>query len=65
MVAPETGDIADAAVARAIQKSAAAEHATRAEALPALLSRLDELDSNEPARWLVSPARLPEQRYVL
>src|ERR1700729_266300 len=33
----------DAETARAIQKSAAAAHATQAEALPALISQLDEL----------------------
>jgi LmbE family N-acetylglucosaminyl deacetylase len=99
VVAPETGDIADAAVARAaiaaalqagmpavartragvsgswlldlgtdaetaraIQKSAAAAHATQVEALPALISQLDELGPLEPVRWLVSPERVPMQR---
>jgi LmbE family N-acetylglucosaminyl deacetylase len=53
---------AEAEVARAIQKSAAAAHATQSEALPGLISRLDELDSVEALRWLVSPARVPGQR---
>jgi N-acetylglucosamine malate deacetylase 2 len=52
----------DAEVARAIQKSAAAAHATQAEALPELISRLNQLGSVETVRWLVSPARIPEQR---
>ncbi len=52
----------DAETARAIQKSAAAAHATQAEALPALISQLDELGPLEPVRWLVSPARVPVQR---
>src|SRR5215469_2654459 len=92
VVAPETGDIGDAAVARAataaalqarvpvvagawmfdlgadaetaraIQKSAAAAHTSQSEALPELISRLDQLDSAETLRWLVSPARVPAQR---
>jgi N-acetylglucosamine malate deacetylase 2 len=53
---------ADAELARAIQKSAVAAHATQAEALPELLSRLDRLDSVETLRWLVSPARVPGPR---
>jgi N-acetylglucosamine malate deacetylase 2 len=53
---------ADAEVARAIQKSAAAAHATQAESLPELISRLDQLGSVETMRWLVSPARVPRQR---
>jgi hypothetical protein len=53
---------ADAELARAIQRSAAAAHATQAEALPELLSRVDQLDSVEALRWLVSPARVPGQR---
>jgi LmbE family N-acetylglucosaminyl deacetylase len=52
----------DAEVARAIQKSAAAAHATQAEALPELISRLNQLGSVETVRWLVSPARIPKQR---
>jgi len=53
---------ADAETARAIQKSAAAAHASQSEALPELLSRLDQLGSVETMRWLVSPARVPAQR---
>jgi LmbE family N-acetylglucosaminyl deacetylase len=53
---------ADAEVARAIQRSAASAHATQAEALPELLSRVDRLDSVEALRWLVSPARVPGPR---
>jgi N-acetylglucosamine malate deacetylase 2 len=53
---------ADAELARAIQKSAAAAHTTQAEALPELLSRVDQLDSVETLRWLVSPARVPGPR---
>ena len=53
---------ADAEIARAIQKSAAAAHLTQSQALPALISRLDQLGSEETLRWLVSPARLPAQR---
>ena len=53
---------ADAELARAIQRSAAAAHETQAEALAELLSRVDRLDSVETLRWLVSPARVPGQR---
>ncbi|HXT91748.1 MAG TPA: PIG-L family deacetylase [Trebonia sp.] len=52
----------DAEVARAIQKSAAAAHTSQAEALPALIARLDQLGDAETLRWLVSPARIPGQR---
>lgn len=55
---------AEAEVARAIQKSAAAAHATQSEALPAMISRLDQLGSMETLRWLVSPARVPGQRIM-
>jgi LmbE family N-acetylglucosaminyl deacetylase len=54
----------DAEIARAIQKSAAAAHATQSEALPELISRLDQLGGTETLRWLVSPARVPGQRVV-
>ena len=54
----------DAEIARAIQKSAAAAHATQSEALPEMISRLDQLGSMETLRWLVSPARVPGQRVV-
>lgn len=53
---------ADAEVARAVQKSAAAAHTTQSQALPGLLSRLDRLGNTEAVRWLVSPARVPGQR---
>jgi LmbE family N-acetylglucosaminyl deacetylase len=53
---------ADTEIARAIQKSAAAAHATQADALPELISRLDQLGSVEALRWLVRPARIPRQR---
>ncbi len=55
---------AEAEVARAIQKSAAAAHATQSEALPELISRLDQLGNVEALRWLVSPARVPGQRVM-
>jgi hypothetical protein len=53
---------ADAEVARAIQKSAVAAHVSQSEALPELISRLEQLGSVETLRWLVSPARIPAQR---
>ena len=53
---------ADAEIARAIQKSAAAAHVTQSDSLPELISRLDQLGSEETLRWLVSPARVPAQR---
>jgi LmbE family N-acetylglucosaminyl deacetylase len=52
----------DAELARAIQKAAAAAHATQAEGLRELLTRVDQLDSVETLRWLVSPARVPGPR---
>lgn len=45
----------DAAVIRAIQKSAAGAHASQSEALPAVVHRLDLLDGQEPLRWLLLP----------
>jgi LmbE family N-acetylglucosaminyl deacetylase len=56
---------ADAEVARAIQKSAAAAHLSQSEALPELISRLDQLGHAETLRWLISPARVPAQRLEL
>jgi LmbE family N-acetylglucosaminyl deacetylase len=53
---------ADAEIARAIQKSAAAAHTSQSEALPGLIARLDQLGDAETLRWLVSPARVPGQR---
>ena len=44
---------AEAAAARALQRSAAAAHASQAEALPQLKRRLDPLDGREHLRWLV------------
>jgi LmbE family N-acetylglucosaminyl deacetylase len=55
---------ADAEVARAIQKSAAAAHTSQSAALPELISRLDQLGSAETLRWLLSPARVPAQRVL-
>ena len=46
---------ADAATARAIQKSAAAAHQSQSQALPELIRRLDLLDGREALRWLVPP----------
>jgi N-acetylglucosamine malate deacetylase 2 len=43
---------ADAATARAIQKSAAAAHQSQSPALPRLIRRLDLLDGREHLRWL-------------
>ena len=54
----------EAEVARAIQKSAAAAYATQSEALPEVISRVDQLGSMETLRWLVSPARVPGQRVM-
>src|SRR5262249_42879666 len=55
---------ADTEAARAIQKSAAAAHATQSEALPELIRRLERLGSAEALRWLVSPAQVPGQRVM-
>ena len=51
---------ADAATARAIQKTVAAAHASQSQALPELMRRLEQLDGREHVRWLVSPHRRPE-----
>jgi LmbE family N-acetylglucosaminyl deacetylase len=51
---------ADAAIARAIQKSAAAAHQSQSEALPELIRRLELLDGREELRWLVPPSPAPE-----
>lgn len=53
---------ADAATARAIQKSALAAHASQAEALAQLIRRLDLLDGREHARWLITRHRSPATR---
>jgi N-acetylglucosamine malate deacetylase 2 len=47
----------EAATARAIQKAAAAAHASQSAALPELADRLDRLDSRERLRWLIVPRR--------
>lgn len=52
---------AEAEVARAIQKAAAAAHASQSAALPEVISQLDQLGDVEALRWLVSPARVPGQ----
>jgi LmbE family N-acetylglucosaminyl deacetylase len=53
---------ADTETARAIQKSAAAAHASQSETLPALVGRLDLLGSAETLRWLQLPQQIPAQR---
>jgi LmbE family N-acetylglucosaminyl deacetylase len=53
---------ADTETARAIQKSAAAAHASQSETLPALVGRLDLLGSAETLRWLQLPQLIPAQR---
>jgi LmbE family N-acetylglucosaminyl deacetylase len=52
---------ADTETARAIQKSAAAVHASQSESLPALIGRLDLLGSGETLRWLSLQQRIPAQ----
>jgi LmbE family N-acetylglucosaminyl deacetylase len=47
----------EAATARAIQKAAAAAHASQSAALPELTDRLDRLDGREQLRWLIGPDR--------
>jgi len=47
---------ADAAAARAVQRSAVAAHASQSAALPRLRDRLDLLAGGERLRWLVPPA---------
>jgi LmbE family N-acetylglucosaminyl deacetylase len=51
---------ADAAAARAIQRSAVAAHVSQSAAGPQVLRRLDLLGSRERLRWLVPPA--PDSR---
>ena len=53
---------ADTETARAIQKSAAAAHASQSETLPALIGRLDLLGGAETLRWLQFPQQIPAQR---
>jgi N-acetylglucosamine malate deacetylase 2 len=54
----------DTETARAIQKSAAAAHASQSEVLPALIRRLDLLGSAETLRWLLFPHPIPAQSGV-
>jgi LmbE family N-acetylglucosaminyl deacetylase len=56
---------ADAEVARAIQRSAAAAHTTQADALGGLIDRVDQAGSVEAMRWLVAPARVPRARQAM
>jgi LmbE family N-acetylglucosaminyl deacetylase len=51
---------AEAATARAIQKSAVGAHVSQCQGLPELTRRIDLLDGREYLRWLVSPDRTPE-----
>jgi LmbE family N-acetylglucosaminyl deacetylase len=53
---------ADTETARAIQKSAAAAHASQSDTLPALISRLDLLGGAETLRWLQLPQQIPTPR---
>jgi N-acetylglucosamine malate deacetylase 2 len=53
---------ADTETARAIQRSAAAAHASQSDTLPALISRLDLLGSAETLRWLQLPQQIPAPR---
>lgn len=48
---------ADAAAARAVQRSALAAHASQAEAQPRMQRRIDRQDGREQLRWLVPPRR--------
>jgi N-acetylglucosamine malate deacetylase 2 len=48
---------AEAGIARAIQKSAAAAHASQSQGLAELTRRIDLLDGREYLRWLESPLR--------
>jgi len=54
---------ADADIARAIQKSAAAAHTSQAETLPDTLRRLDLLDGTETLRWVLAPRPVPMRRH--
>jgi len=51
---------AEAAAARAIQRSAAAAHASQSKALPQVKRRIDTLDGQELLRWLVPAHQAPE-----
>jgi N-acetylglucosamine malate deacetylase 2 len=52
----------DAGAARAVQRSAAAVHASQSAVLPAVLRGLDSLDDVEQLRWVLSRGVLPAQR---
>ena len=52
----------DTETARAIQKSAAAAHASQSDTLPALIRRLDLLGRAETLRWLQLPQQIPAPR---
>jgi LmbE family N-acetylglucosaminyl deacetylase len=53
---------AETAAARAIQRSAAAAHASQSQALPQLKHRLDSLDSHEHLRWLAPQDHSPPSK---
>ena len=55
---------AEAATARTIQRSAAAAHASQADALPGLEHRLDLLDGREHLRWLAPPCQGSPRRLL-
>ena len=50
---------ADASAARAIQKAAAAAHASQSQTLPELICRVDLLGGGEQLRWLMSTHLIP------
>ena len=50
-------DLGGDAAARAIQKAAAAAHASQSQALPELICRVDLLGGGEQLRWLVPRTR--------
>jgi N-acetylglucosamine malate deacetylase 2 len=51
----------DAELARAIQKSAVAAHASQSELLPSLIDRIDRLGRFESLRWLLFPEPIVAQ----
>jgi LmbE family N-acetylglucosaminyl deacetylase len=53
----------DAPTARAIQRAAAAAHASQSASLPGLLRRLAMLDGREAVRWVLFPLSLPTPRH--
>jgi LmbE family N-acetylglucosaminyl deacetylase len=52
---------AEAELARAIQRSAAAAHTSQSDALPGLIAELSLLGPAETLRWLLFPQHLPAQ----